>query len=256
MPTFYFMGYMEPRETDFNAENISRIVEQETETGIMAKYTLAILDSVISVECEVEQYDPKDIDKYFTRAYELAKSLINLVSVKHGWGFSIHIDTFIDPDGKEGKMANQASFLSGILDAYTIDQLDDVYVKIACDIDLSAAFNDLNDCLDKPRVTQVNCGRVLDFIKNRIAPNMKEKAAWAVVQNSLNADESYLQYISNASTTPRHGRHTFPSASEIEEVLTRTWTIFNRFLHLHLGSLEQLPTDQFPRLKTFPTPQS
>jgi hypothetical protein len=182
---------------------------------------------------------------------------VNLIALKMGWGFWVHLDTFIHPDGKEEKMINQANFLTGIMDSFYMEDFDDMYLKIGCDIDMSLAFNDLNDSIARPRITSVNCARVIDMVKNRLAPNAKDKkAGWLVVQETLNADEDYLQYISIHSTAPRHGKHTYLSSEETQELLKRTWIIFNRFIHSHIHGLGKLSKDRFPQLSTSPKPQS
>lgn len=256
MPIIYFMGYVEPRQTFVNAENLTIITEKDVDADRIITYTLAILDSVVSVECDVDEFNIEDMSRYYTRALELSRTFVNLIALKMGWGFWVHLDTFIEPDGKEDKLTNQSNFLSGIVDSYDINDFDDMYLKIGCDIDLSLALNDLNDALARPRIASINCARVIDMVKNRLAPNAKDnKAAWLVVQETLNADEDYLQYISTQSTAPRHGKHTYLSSEETKELLIRTWTIFNRFIHSHIHAQGKLSEERFPRLKTSPTPE-
>jgi hypothetical protein len=252
MPIIHFMGYVEPRETYVNAENLTMLTELDIDTGRVVKYTLAILDSVVSVECDVDIFNIEDISRYYTRAVELSKTFVCLISFKMGWGLFVHLDTFIHPDGTEEKMFNQANFLTGIADSYDINDFDNMYERIGCDIDLSAALGDLNDSLARPRVAPVNCSRVLDTVRNQMAPGLKDKAAWLLVQESLNTDEAYLQYISNMSKSPRHGKHSYPTRKETEELLRRTWIIFNRFLHYRIQSLTKLPSDRFPQLTNPP----
>jgi hypothetical protein len=256
MPIIHFMGYVEPRETYVNAENLTIITERDVDTGRIITYTLAILDSVVSVECDVDQFNPEDMSRYYTRALELSRTFVNLISFKQGWGFFVHLDTFIDPDGKEHKLSNQATYLSGIVDSYDLHDFDDMYQRIGCDIDISLAFNDLNDALARPRIASINCARVLDTVKKRLAPGVKnERAAWRIVQENLNTDEIYLQYISDHSKLSRHGQHTYLSTEETMELLRRTWIIFNRFLHYLIHYSSPLPIGRFPHL-TSPTPQS
>lgn len=254
MQTVHFMGYVEPRQTFINVENLAPIEEMNVATGRRCKFTVAILHSVVSVECEMEDFDVEEVSQLYTRAVELSRTLVNLIAIRHGWGITVHIDTFIHPDGTEEFLMNRADCLAGMMTSYELNDIDQIFQKIACDVDFSMALNDMVDALSRPRATSVCCARTVDAFKNLLAPGLKDKPAWRVLQQTIYADEDYLQHISNASKSSRHGQHEYVPVEQAEELLKRTWEIANRcfYLRLHNGAL---PTEIFSQLQNAPTPQ-
>jgi hypothetical protein len=255
MQKVHFMGYVEPRQTLLNVENLTPIEEMNIATGRKTTYTIAILHSVVSVECELEVLHQDEISQLYTRAVELSRTLVNLIAIRHGWGLTVHIDTFIHADGTEEFLMNRADTLTGIIDAYNLDDVDGVFQKVACDVDFSMALNDMIDAISRPRTTAVCCARAIDTIKNLLAPGIKDKPGWRVLQDKLRADESYVQHISNASKSSRHGAHSYLPVDDAEEIMKRTWTITNRYFYHRLRSGQELPPDQFEQL-TAPKPEA
>lgn len=249
MTTVHLMGYVEPRQTLISIENLTPIEEINISTGHKTKFTIAILHSVVSVECEMENFNvEEESSQLYTRCVELTRTLVNLIAVRHGWGLTVHLDTFIQESGKEEVLMNRADHLEGIVDAYTLDDIDTLFLRTCGNVDFTMALNDMVDAITRPRTTSVCCARVVDTIKNLLAPGLKDKAGWRVLQETLRADESYCQYISNASKLSRHGRHEYLPVAEANELLTRTWELANRFLSFRLSSGEPLDENKFPQL--------
>ena len=250
------MGYVEPRQTLLNVENLTPIEEINVATGRKTMFTIAILHSVVSVECEMEEFHEEEISQLYTRAVELSRTLVNLIAIRHGWGLTVHIDTFIHIDGTEELLMNRADTLSGIMNTYSLDDIDGIFQQVACDVDFSMALNDMTDAISRPRTTSVCCARTIDTIRNLLCPSLKPKPGWRVVQETLRADEDYLERISMASTSSRHGKHEYLPVNEAEELMRRTWTLVNRYFYYRLHPPKELPIDQFPQLSISPTPQS
>jgi hypothetical protein len=61
-------------------------------------------------------------------------------------------------------------------------------------------------------------------------------------------DKTYLTFVTNFSTDPRHGKHVPVSTDSVKEVRLRAWTIMNRFLHYRMSGNQQLPQVWFPML--------
>ncbi|HEV2710887.1 MAG TPA: hypothetical protein VGU67_11780 [Edaphobacter sp.] len=258
MPTVHIMGYVEPRETLINIENLTPIQEENIVTGKKTKFTIAIIHSVVSVECEMENFDvEQESSQLYTRCVELSRTLVNLIAVRHGWGLTVHLDTFINEDGTEERLMNRADHLDGIMDAYTLDDIDMIFRRVSGNIDFTMALNDMVDAITRPRTTSTCCARVIDTIKNLLAPELKDKAGWEVMHEALRTDKEYCQHISNASRSSRHGQHEYLPSIEAEELMTRTWELFNRFLSFRISGGLPLDEEKFPILHhDAPTPQS
>lgn len=256
MPTVHLMGYVEPRQTLINIENLTPIEEINIVTGQKTRFTIAILHSVVSVECKMESFNvEEESSQLYTRCVELTRTLVNLIAIRHGWGLTVHLDTFIQEDGTEEILMNRADHIAGVVNAYTLDDVDALFQKTCGDVDFTMALNDMVDAITRPRTTAVCCARAVDTIKNLLSPGLRDKAGWRVLHEALNTDESYCQYISNASKSSRHGHHEYLPVAEADELLRRTWELVNRFLWLRLSSGEPLPKYKFPPLRGTPTPQ-
>jgi len=256
MPAVYFMGHVEPRDTHLMMENLSSITERDIVSGHITTFTVAIADCVVSVECVVDEYQSDFVSNLYTRSLELARTAVNLISLKMGWSLAVDLDLFIDPDGSEENIMKRMDSAQGIFDAYDLDDIDKVFNQIACDVNLFMALDDLVSGIGAPRVVAVNCARALDGIKNLLAPGLKDKAAWKLLQETLNVDEEYLQLISKKSTNSRHGYHEYITDAEASELVERTWKVANRYLHYRLNQQKALPLDLFRQLTVAPTPQS
>jgi hypothetical protein len=66
MPKVHFMGYVGPRQTLLNIENLTPILELNIVTGRKTMFTIAILHSVVSVECELEELHEEEISQLYT----------------------------------------------------------------------------------------------------------------------------------------------------------------------------------------------
>jgi hypothetical protein len=249
MPTVHIMGYVEPRQTLINVENLAPVEEINIVTGAKTKFTIAILHSVVSVECEMDSFNvDEEASQLYTRCVELTRTLVNLIAIRHGWGLTVHLDTFINEDGTEEILMNRADHLAGIISAYSLDKIDTMFQRTCGDIDFTMALNDMVDAITRPRTTAVCCNRMLDTLKNLLAPGMKDGTGWKVLHETLRTDKPYCQYISNASKLSRHGHHEYLPAAEAEELMTRTWKLVDRFLHFRLSAGLSLPEEQFPLL--------
>ena len=61
-------------------------------------YFNKLLDSTVSVECEVDSFSPDDISHLANQAGDLARAAVDLLSFIHGWGLSVDLDTIIEPN--------------------------------------------------------------------------------------------------------------------------------------------------------------
>jgi len=114
---------------------------------------------------------------------------------------------------------------------------------------LFMALNDLIQAVSVPHMTPTNCGRVLDGLRKLVAPGMEPKQGWPIFQQTIQADEPYLTFISELSKKPRHGEHIRIDGITTTEIAKRTWIIMNRFLEFRKRGNQQLPLAEFPLLK-------
>jgi hypothetical protein len=256
MPTVLFTGYAEPRLTHINVSNLTPIWELNVVTGRVAKFTIEVSDCQIQVQCELDEIDEKEIDQLYTRSVELSRALINLIALKMGVGMTVIINKVIKPDGTHELLCSRAAHLIGRIDSYAMEDIDQMFQRFACDVDFTMMINDMVDAMTRPRTVSVNCARAIDSVKNMTVHDGKDRASWGIVREKLKIDEDYVQEISRSSTTSRHGKHSYISVETSEDLLLRTWEVFNRYLHSLKYPNQIVPPDKFAQLKISPKPQS
>jgi predicted DNA-binding ArsR family transcriptional regulator len=256
MPTVHFMGYVEPRNIHLMMENLNPVTERDKATGYVTTFTIAIIDSVVSVECEVDEVRREYISNLYTRSYEITRTLVNLVSLKMGWGLKVYLETYIAPDGKEETLMTRMDSIRGLFTSYDLNQMGAFFDLMVSDVNLYMALDDLVEAISTPRVATTNCARVIDAIRHLISPQLKDKAGWTAMREALNADESYLQLISNKSKLSRHGKHEYLTSEEAQEIIARACIITDRYLHYRIQYKDKLPLNLFPQLTNAQTLKS
>ena len=123
--------------------------------------------------------------------------------------------------------------------------------KIALsDPDVMLAVNDLIASIAVSHHGPINCGRVVEVIRDAIAPrSAKEKQAWEIMRTSLNLSFDYVQFITHVSKGPRHGKRMgVTTQDQFNETINRAWTVMNRFFEYKKRGDVALPIDLFPLL--------
>lgn len=221
------------------------------EIGQTSKWRLDIIDCAVTVTIEIDSFIPAHFMPHHTKAFEIIRTCLNVVSFSNGMGYSIVIDRFIDDKGQQGSVTITDPLLVNICPAYSYTQPDEMYRfmrHVYADHTLFLALNDLIDANVVPQALVINCGRVVDGIRNVIAPKEDRSKAWPKMHKSLNVSQGYQEFISKTSTEPRHGNRDEIPAQICRELLNRTWTLMNRLLiYIDRGKLDLLPPE-FPTL--------
>lgn len=250
MPTVHFMGYIEPKNLHLVMEGLSSYLSEDLSTGARTKFTLAILDGTVSVECEVDSFSPDDVSHLANQAGDLARAAVDLLSFIHGWGLSVHLDTIIEPDDSEHTSMNKIEKFNGLCTAYSHEDIGDMYQMLFMEPAVARCLNDLIIAVSVPHAAPINCARVIDGIRELISPGKRKgPAGWLALQEALNCEEAYLQFISKTSTGPRHASPAWINSQTQEELIARSWTIMNRFLELKKRKLTKLPMSELALLQ-------
>jgi len=110
------------------------------------------------------------------------------------------------------------------------------------------AMNDAIMALQQPFYVPIGCGRAVDGIRQAFAaPGRNLKQEWAAMQAALRIRRAYQQHVTDASAKPRHAESQSFTPAEIREILSRTWTIINRYLEYRKRG-NSLPASEFPEL--------
>src|SRR6185437_12683883 len=97
MPVVTFLGRVMPEASPFSLWFADPVNWYPFD--IPMKFSAKIDQAKIRVDCEVTSYRQEHMALIYKAAYDLVRAHVDLVSFSEGFGWSISLDTFIDPDG-------------------------------------------------------------------------------------------------------------------------------------------------------------
>ncbi len=232
----------------------------EVAPGVKVNYTTRVDQGLINVNCEVEEFKDELIAEIMKGAVDAARTAVDLVAFASGWGWIAQLEFAQLPDGKLIPFIFDLQPLGKLCTAYKIDfripenleNFRTVYRTAFKYPALSMALRDLIESGTTYHIGIQNCGRVIDALRRLLIPadGSQDRAdSWPLLRQAVKADRSYLDYIMERSKGPRHGDRAPIPGREVEECVTRTWTVMNRVLEYVKGGCQPLPDAQFPELK-------
>ena len=224
---------------------------------IPVEISIGIENSKVDIECDIERFqdDPFLIADLWKRSLDLAKACVSLLSFASENAVTVVLDTVIKPDGSSSQLVSchrnaqlcTAFSISGeaLKDNPDFNQVLNIVLQ---EPPLFMALEDLISSVTMPNHAPINCGRVVDALRNLLAPGVKVPQQWSVLRKALKCSPEYVTFISNTSIAPRHGDRTFIPGDVLNEVGKRTWILMNRYLELRKRGNQELPESEFPFL--------
>jgi hypothetical protein len=259
MGFFRFYGHIlpPPPTAKLTAKDLPSIHWEDKQLGLVMDVNMSIVDSEVIISCESNQYSThEEISEVYKRVFDMARAAVDCFSYVKGWGLSIILERVVPPNGVEQMILVQRPELAKLVTAFNIDSTDpsnnfNAMYKIALsDPDVMLAVNDLIASIAVSHHGPINCGRVVEVIRDAIAPrSAKEKQAWEIMRTSLNLSFDYVQFITHVSKGPRHGKRMgVTTQDQFNETINRAWTVMNRFFEYKKRGDVALPIDLFPLL--------
>jgi hypothetical protein len=254
MPKVQFLGRVLPQAISVSLPgHVVLWKDDANKTGLEATFRVQIAGSIVNVETETNRYSIADVSELYKQACEITRASVNLVMFAIGHELFVYIDTLIDPDGLPFVMVGRHDpALAKYCTAFSLSEADAFHkmrIMVTDNHVLSKAFDDLADILRSPQhVAPVNCARVIDGIRTLISPHLEKSAAWRAMQEALNIDKDFQQWISKQSEGPRHADPTYIPGSTCAEIARRTWEIMNRYLEYRKRGNQRLTGPDFPLL--------
>ena len=189
MPTLQYRGFVLPRDyaltTDYNP-TVNRTGAQEDPD---ATFTARIVDSVIFVDVEVDDFETKTSDQLFGYAYDLARIMTDVATIAEGIAFSPFIDEVTLPTGEVKRLVWADRGLSGLCRAIAGHGEKAVVDLVISDVMLARTISDLPIMLVWPHYAPIAAGRVADAIV-RMLTGGSSSSCWAEFREALNVDKS------------------------------------------------------------------
>lgn len=263
MPIVRFTGSVLPNAVKVFVRNVSRIKWTATERqgtallDIPIEIAIRIENSIVEVECDVERFrdDPFLIADLWKRALDLAKACVSLLSFASESAVTVVLDTLIKPDGSSSQLVachRNAQFCTVFsIDAGPLKEnpnFNQILNLVLQEPPLFMALEDLITSITLPNHAPINCGRVLDALRNLIAPGVRVPQQWSSLRQTLRCSQDYVTFITNTSIAPRHGDRKFISGDVLNDVTKRTWILMNRYLEFRKRGNQELPEPEFPFL--------
>jgi hypothetical protein len=260
MPTVRFYGKVLPfnHAGQFTIPELSG-VNLEVNPGVMVSYSTRVDQGLINVNCEVDEFKDELIAEIGKGAVDAARTAVDLVAFASGWGWVAQLEFAQLPDGRLIAFIFDMQPLGTLCTAFKIDfrlpeNLENFRTAYRTAFKYPALSMALGDLIQSGTTWHIgiqNCGRVIDALRRLLTPpDAPEDRAdsWPLLRQAVKADRPYLDYIMERSKGPRHGDRTPIPGREVEECVTRTWTVMNRFLEYMKRGSQPLPDAQFPEL--------
>src|SRR5689334_13233148 len=119
MPTIYFHGLAQPSEVQVSIQDHPTINWHDGETAVDIAFTIAIEKSRIQVKCDLSSFDhERDLVRVYMRAFDLARATIDLTCFSTGWGLSVILDRYTNPEGITTAFAPHDARLAALCTAF------------------------------------------------------------------------------------------------------------------------------------------
>jgi hypothetical protein len=216
-------------------------------------FRVKIVNSEITVECDIDKYETRYNSELYKRASDLARVCVNMVAFATGYGLITMIEVMELPDGGRIAMHRREIIPPSSCSAFGLGptraaEFDQVFRQIIQEPPLFIALDDLVRAVTSQHTSLAECGRVLDRLRRIIAPTLDGAVAWQEMHKALNVSRAYQEWVSKRSTGTRHGDSTFVPGAVSSEVTKRTWAIFNRFLEYRKRGHQRLTAPDFSEL--------
>jgi hypothetical protein len=258
MPTIAFGGRVLPAVIQISVADHPTVNWWDDEMQMTISFKITIQQGIVAVLCEVHKFDQAThLVGLYMRALDLVRATVDLTCFSTGYGLSVIIDSYTNPDGVTTPFVTHDTSLAALCTAFdmqaatTIEKnaFHKILTIVLTDWRIFRILRQLIEANTVPHESAVNCARVVEGIRHYVAsPGAKTKKSWEEMRATLNLSIDYLKLITDISTAPRHGDSTHIPGTTTVEISRRTWTIMNRFLEFKKRGTQPLPAAEFPTL--------
>jgi hypothetical protein len=249
MAIIEFIGRILPQGTTLDLPPFPRLSVSAPGIPVFG-LTIKIQKSLVAIICDGEAVTNESFVEFYVRALEMVRMIVNLAALNQGMSLTVVLERFIGTEGALHDFTLSDPMLKGIFTSYDLnDDLAPVTTLALADGNLRKALHDLSEAITYPDETAINCGRVVETIRQMIArQGSTDEQAWIQMRTALNIDRPFLQLITDSSTKPRHGNYVHVPGSLNQELTARACKIMNRYLEYRLRGSQPLKPSDFPLL--------
>jgi hypothetical protein len=251
--TIQFLGKVNPDIVKVSAPS-SLATWHIDEIGQDATFRAHINNSEVQVECELDSYEQSSLVYLYRRAIDLARGPVNLVGFATGYGLTVTLETFVDPNQNRTTLVPHHESLASLCTAFGLGEsragdFSAVLKIVLSEPSLFMAFDDLMQSITHGHQSPNAAGRAVERIRHSIASGIEDpKRAWDLMRQNLQIDRTYLKFITDLSTGPRHGDPQYIPGGPVTEAVKRAWVVMNRYLEYRKRGSVPLTAPEFPLL--------
>ncbi|MBV9570429.1 MAG: hypothetical protein JO056_04220 [Alphaproteobacteria bacterium] len=252
MPVVHLLGYVSPTNLQIGFKLPLHVDVTNPFSGKLYDIRPEIRDCKIDVSCQMDEFILADFQDIFPLALDIVSNVVNLIAFATGWGLTVILDKFVDPDGNEKTIRHRTEYVQGLCTSYGIDKsrFSAVLQMLHKQPSLGWAFEDLARAIRETNTKTVHCARAIETLKHLVADeNLNNTKRWEQFRDKLNLTVEYVKILTDYSAENRHGKRVFVSAEITQETMRRAWIIMDRYIAFRLhGGIAPLPLSQFPML--------
>jgi hypothetical protein len=167
------------------------------------------------------------------------RMMVDVAGYYHGYAYDVDIEQLISPDGKEKYVYGiDAPVLSGICEQAGVSIQNMIRIMAGpAGYFLRHALADTREAIKAPKDTGFFCYRAIEALKNYCVMASKvsgnEATKWHFFRERFSIPQQTIMEIKSFGDPVRHGNYVQSrpiSDSERAFILTRTWSILNKFI--------------------------
>lgn len=221
-------------------------------TAIQTTITCAIQieQSIITVACEVDEYEHEMLGWYLNYVTDFARAVVQLAGFSLTDFLDVYFYEVITPDGTTLKLHQSYPNLQKLCTVFALnDKFGSALQIVLKEPNLFLALADIIPIL-RPGTQDISaCKQAIERLRNILSPDVKnETKAWHKLQDALNLSEKFIKGISDKVKRYRHGHLKPLTPKERDEILQDTWEIVNRFIAYRMGNSKPLSKEKFTML--------
>ena len=229
-------------------------VRYEDPDGFAVIFKIVIKSSCITMECSVSSIEEITMRRVIVRAQEIAAFAVNLAAFAQGWSLRVILDAWaleeiIYPIALSHPGTNEFCTAYGLRPtAYGLaDGYPEMFAVAVSSFDLRFVLDDVIATLGTMNYSAIGCARAMETIRNSFSKDgASESEAWRRRREALRIDRQFLQFITDASQQPRHGRRGGGAGHDQSKITYRAWMVANRYFEfLKRGGTVPLPEAEF-----------
>lgn len=198
------------------------------------------------IACVYTESDEIDFETLRNDTLDNIQTMINCGSYINKSFFFVKLDaTYIRSSGIFASLQKFSPPIDFTPNIYVLDVIHATFVEKY----LKRTLNELNQAIINTVDTAFHCRRAVEAIMQSFKRETNnEKAAWDILQTSLNVDENYLTWLAKISNRPRHAHWDHITWETRKMAMERAWAVTERFVIYLLQDRQPLPFDKYPLL--------